>query len=280
MRGFIGGAWFYSGACMVLFGGRVWFYSGGCMVLFGGACMVLFRGHAWFYLGGMHGFIQGGVHGFIWGACMVLFGGCAWFYSGCVVLFRGHAWFYSGGHAWFYSGGMCGFSSFFGYNEIRSMSGRYASYWNAFLFHRPLSVILFTGGGWEGVSLRACWDTHTPPPRQVHPQTTVTAADGTHPTPTVKLKCMVTSRSRLVASKDRWLLKITFLLYHLFSASHDPIMPPFCFMINLRCRAFSSTLATCRDILYPKCFHRLYLRIVSCPACTIVVSTLIKMCQV
>ena len=26
------------------------------------------------------------------------------------------------------------FSSFFGYNEIRSMSGRYASYWNAFLF--------------------------------------------------------------------------------------------------------------------------------------------------
>ena len=35
---------------------------------------------------------------------------------------------------WFYSGGMRGFSSFFGYNEIRSMSGRYASYWNAFLF--------------------------------------------------------------------------------------------------------------------------------------------------
>ena len=34
-------------------------------------------------------------------------------------------WFYLGGHAWFYSGG---------YNEIRSMSGRYASYWNAFLF--------------------------------------------------------------------------------------------------------------------------------------------------
>ena len=25
------------------------------------------------------------------------------------------------------------FSVFFGYNEIRSMSGRYASYWNAFL---------------------------------------------------------------------------------------------------------------------------------------------------
>ena len=96
---------------------------------------------------------RGGVRGFIRGACMVLFGGHAWFYSG------GHAWFYSGGHAWFdwgdmrgfiwrgwhawfYSGGMRGFIwggvrgffSFFGYNEIRSMSGRYASYWNAFLF--------------------------------------------------------------------------------------------------------------------------------------------------
>ena len=75
----------------------------------GAACMVLFGGHAWFYLGGMRGFIWGGVHGFIWGACVVLFGG----------------------HAWFYSGGVCGF---FGYNEIWSMSGRYASYWNAFLF--------------------------------------------------------------------------------------------------------------------------------------------------
>ena len=31
-------------------------------------------------------------------------------------------------------GGVHGFFTFFGYNEIRSMSGRYASYWNAFLF--------------------------------------------------------------------------------------------------------------------------------------------------
>ena len=127
-----GHAWFYSG-------GHAWFYSGGvhgfiwggmrgfirgaCMVLFGGACMVLFGGHAWFYLGGMHGSIWGacvvlfgGMHGFIWGACMVLFGGCAWFYLGGM---RGFIW-----------GGMHGF---FGYNQIRSMSGRYASYWNAFL---------------------------------------------------------------------------------------------------------------------------------------------------
>ena len=32
-----------------------------------------------------------------------------------------------------FGGGVCGF---FGYNEIQSMSGRYASYWNAFLFYR------------------------------------------------------------------------------------------------------------------------------------------------
>ena len=86
--------------------------------------------------GGMCGFIRGGVRGFIWGACVVIFrGGHAWFYLG------GHAWFYSGGHAWFYSGGVRGFFSFFGYNEIRSMSGRYASYWNAFLFSLTLLVI-------------------------------------------------------------------------------------------------------------------------------------------
>ena len=108
------------GACVVALGGHAWFYSGGaCMVLFGGACMVLFGGHAWFYSGGMRGFI--------WGACVVLFGGMRGF-------IRGHAWFIQGGHAWFYSrGGMHGFFSFFRYNEIRSMSGRYASYWNAFL---------------------------------------------------------------------------------------------------------------------------------------------------
>ena len=73
--------------------------------------MVLFGGRAWFYLGGMHGFIRGE------GACMVLF-------RGCMVLFRG---------------GTRGFFSFFGYNQIRSMSGRYASYWNAFLFFIALN---------------------------------------------------------------------------------------------------------------------------------------------
>ena len=61
-------------------------------------------------------------------------GGRAWHggvYSG------GHAW--QGGHAW--SGVMCDRGVMHGrggvhgrYYEIRSMSGRYATYWNAFLF--------------------------------------------------------------------------------------------------------------------------------------------------
>ena len=145
----------HGGVCMVARGGHAWLLGGACVVLFGGACMVLF----------------GGVCVVLWGACMVLFGGlCMVLFGGavCMVLFggirgfiQGGAWFYSGGmhgfiqgggHAWFYSvGGMCGFIQqggvcgfiqqggrawffqFFGYNEIRSMSGQYASYWNAFL---------------------------------------------------------------------------------------------------------------------------------------------------
>ena len=81
-----------------------------------GGMQAFFRGvHAFFlvvrvflggmpFLGGMCGFF-GGVHGFFGGACMV-FGGCMVFSGGaCMVFFWG----------------------------IRSMSGRYASYWNAFL---------------------------------------------------------------------------------------------------------------------------------------------------
>ena len=90
------------------------------MVLFGGGGMRGFiRGCAWFYLGDVHGFIWGGMRGFIWAVCVVLFGG--------------HAWFFQGGMHGFSRGGMHSFVSFFGYNEIRSMSGQYASYWNAFL---------------------------------------------------------------------------------------------------------------------------------------------------
>ena len=65
------------------------------------------------------------------GACVVAPGGACVVAPGgrgtCVVLFRGAC-------VVLFGGGMRGFFSFFGYNEIRSMSGRYASYWNAFLF--------------------------------------------------------------------------------------------------------------------------------------------------
>ena len=92
-------------------GGHAWLVQGGMHGWSRGACVVGLGGPAWFYSGGMRGFIPGvcvvlfgGMRGFIWGACVVLFGGA------CMVFF-----------------------SFFGYNEIRSMSGRYASCWNAFL---------------------------------------------------------------------------------------------------------------------------------------------------
>ena len=95
-------------------------HGGGVRGCSGGACVVA----------------PGGMRGFIWGACMVLFGGvCVVLFGGaCVVLFGGHAWFYLGGVRGFIWGGVHGFFRFSGYNEIRSMSGRYASYWNAFLF--------------------------------------------------------------------------------------------------------------------------------------------------
>ena len=59
-------------------------------------------------VGGGRVWLWGGVRGY-WGeACMVVVGGGV---HGCR--------------------GAC-----VGYNEIRSMSGRYASYWNAFLFNQ------------------------------------------------------------------------------------------------------------------------------------------------
>ena len=110
-----GCAWLLQGgACVVVPGGGwglvgVWFFPGGMCSFFWGACMVFSRGHAWFFLGG-HAwfFLAGGMHVFFRGACM--------------VFSRDR------GHAWFFGGGAC-----IGYNQIRSMSGRYASYLNAFL---------------------------------------------------------------------------------------------------------------------------------------------------
>ena len=88
------------GACMVVpRGGMCGFFWGHVWLLLGGMC-------GFFWGGGMHGFFWGGVHGFFQGVCMVFSGGA------CVA----------------FSGGAC-----VGYDEIRSMSGRYASYWNAFL---------------------------------------------------------------------------------------------------------------------------------------------------
>ena len=106
-------AWLLGGACMVAPGGV-------CMVAQGGVCGCSGRG-ACVVAQGACMVAPGGACVVAWGACMVLFGGA------CVVLFRG------GMHG-FIRGGMRGFFSFFRYNEIRSMSGRYASYWNAFLF--------------------------------------------------------------------------------------------------------------------------------------------------
>ena len=69
-----------------------------------GACVVAAGGHAWLLQGGVHG-CSGGGH--VWllpgGACMVAPGG----------------------------GGVRGIRD----TEIRSMSGRYASYWHAFFFY-------------------------------------------------------------------------------------------------------------------------------------------------
>ena len=96
--------------------------------------------------GGVRGCSQGGMHGCSWGGRVwLLLGGHAW------LLLGGHAWLLTvGGHAWLLTEGGCvvgpggcmvapggcvvatgGARGFF--NEIRSMSGRYASYWNAFL---------------------------------------------------------------------------------------------------------------------------------------------------
>ena len=88
------------GACMVAPGGHVWLLPGGHVWLLQGYMRGCSGGCAWLLQGGVHGCSRGGMHGCSWGACMVAPGG-----------------------------GMRGF-----FNEIWSMSRRYASYWNAFLF--------------------------------------------------------------------------------------------------------------------------------------------------
>ena len=108
------------GACVVVWlpGGHAWLPGGmrGCVVA-RGACMVA-RGHV-----------------VARAACVVARVACVVARAACVVA-GGHAWLREacgcGGHVWL-PGGLRG--ACVGYDEIRSMSGRYASYWNAFLFN-------------------------------------------------------------------------------------------------------------------------------------------------
>ena len=89
----------HRGGCAWLLGGGCVVAQGACMVAPRGACVVARGGHTWL--------LQGGVCGCSGGACVVALGG----------------------HAWLLRGGVRGF-----FDEIWSMSGRYVSYWNAFLF--------------------------------------------------------------------------------------------------------------------------------------------------
>ena len=131
------GAWVVvRGACMVplggmhgcsgghawFFWGHAWFFLGACVVFAGGHAWFLPGGHAWFFLGGVCVFFRGACMVFSGGACMVFFRGA------CMVFFWGACMVFSGGRACFFRG------AYIGYNEIWSMSGRYASYCNAFLF--------------------------------------------------------------------------------------------------------------------------------------------------
>ena len=112
----------------------------------GGACMpggMCGRGHAWrggcAWQGGMHGGVCG--RGCAWqGACVV--GGHAW--GACMAGVHGRGVCMVGGHAWW---GVCMAEGcachahppcrYYGHG-IQSMSGRYASYWNAFLSFKSL----------------------------------------------------------------------------------------------------------------------------------------------
>ena len=94
-------------------GGRVWLLWGGCVVARGacmvaqGACVVAVGGHVWL----------------LRGACVVAAGG-AWLLGGACMVALGEACVVA-------PGGVHGIRRD---TEIWSMSGRYASYWNAFLF--------------------------------------------------------------------------------------------------------------------------------------------------
>ena len=98
-------------------------WGGTCMVAPGGACVVAPRG-------GMHGCSRGACV-VAWGGVCGCFGGHTWLLQGGVVAPGGACVVAPGGGACVVAlGGVRGF-----FDEIRSMSGRYASYWNAFLLN-------------------------------------------------------------------------------------------------------------------------------------------------
>ena len=126
--GMCGCSW---GACVVAPGGGMRGCSGGCVWLLPGGCAWLLGGRAWLLLGG-HAWLLPGGHAWL------LPGGCAWLLRGaCMVAPRGGMRGCSlGGMRGCSGGGMRGCSWWLHvfFDEIRSMSGRYASYWNAFVF--------------------------------------------------------------------------------------------------------------------------------------------------
>ena len=163
MHGCSGGVhvWLLPGVCMVPLGRHAWFLWGACMVPLGGmhGCSQ----------GGMHGCSQGGWcmgydeiweiqsmsrwYASYWNAfLLIVFSiftacnevGARQYFQKCVsrISVHGgacmegrHVW--QGGACmggWVWQGGMHGGGMRGRYYEIRSVSGRYASYWNAFLF--------------------------------------------------------------------------------------------------------------------------------------------------
>ena len=139
-----GHAWLLGVGCVVAGGGVCSYWWGGMCGYWWGACVVVgigghawlpggmyaCGGHVWLLAGGMHGCRGGCGKG---GACVVK-GECAWQWQ------RGdmHG---KGGHAW-RKGSVRGIRQ---HTEIRSMSGRYASYWNAFLSSKRILIPVHPG---------------------------------------------------------------------------------------------------------------------------------------
>ena len=110
---------------------------GGMRGCTGGPCVVAPRGACVVAWGGMRGCL-GGCAWLLGGVCVVALGGCM---HGC----SGGACMVARGACMVLPGGVHGF-----FHEIRSMSGWYASYWNAFLYiliilNRSMGIMLSCG---------------------------------------------------------------------------------------------------------------------------------------